>query len=302
MEAIRSLQKLDTRRNWKILTLGLFWLIGASISLYFDVLIVQLLGVVLSGMSINGLSVLMHDACHGLLSKNKRLNRMLGILTGIPALVSFSAYRSIHLLHHSHARTELDPDDIHRTAPKSVSQILVYYVVLLAGIYIYLGTVAVVGYQKAKKDQKRKILQEYALLVGVIALAVVFAPWKAVLLVRLLPLLVAGQLANIRGLAEHGMTTPNNPFADTRTVISNGFVRFFMSNLNFHIEHHLYPGVPWYNLDRLHTIVKGEEYHAASSVYPGYTRFLADFVKATSRGYIPDASLVPAHIRDEFTH
>jgi fatty acid desaturase len=211
-----------------------------------------------------------------------------------------SAYRSIHLVHHSLARSEVDPDDFERTAPKSIPLVAVYYVVLLVGIYIYLVTVAVVGYRHANAICRKRILFEFGLIVAVVMAAFWFFPAGVVLNAWIFPILFAGQLANVRGLAEHGLTTSGNPFSETRTVVSNGFVRFFMSNLNYHLEHHLFPATPWYNLRKLHAVIEPERSAASASVYPGYLAFLWDFFKSTWAGILPEKSLVPPHVREQY--
>ncbi|HEX7517520.1 MAG TPA: fatty acid desaturase [Chthoniobacterales bacterium] len=300
MEIVKSLQRLDTRRNWKILLLFGLWAAGIGLSLASPLSLLTFSGIALSGCSITGLTVLMHESCHSLLSKNKTINRWLGVVCGIPALVSMSAYRSIHLVHHSLARSEIDPDDIENSAPKSIPLVLVYYVVLLAGIYIYLVTVALVGYRHANAQARKHIAVEFALIVAALASAFYFFPGAWVLKAWIFPMFVAGQLANVRGLAEHGLTTAGNPFSETRTVVSNGFVRFFMSNLNFHLEHHLFPATPWYNLRKLHSLIEPERVASSASVYSGYLPFLRDFFKSTWAGILPDKSLVPPHVREQY--
>jgi fatty acid desaturase len=103
----------------------------------------------------------------------------------------------------------------------------------------------------------------------------------------------------VRGLAEHGLTTSDNVFTETRTVRSNRFVSFMMNNLNYHLDHHLFPGVPWYNLPKLHALLREEYVAAGSSIYPSYTAFLIDFLKVTWSGYVPDVRLIPAHLRED---
>ena len=44
----------------------------------------------------------------------------------------------------------------------------------------------------------------------------------------------------------------------TRTVISNPVNSFFWNNINWHIGHHVYPTVPWYNLVELHRVLEPE--------------------------------------------
>ena len=42
----------------------------------------------------------------------------------------------------------------------------------------------------------------------------------------------------------------------TRTVILKPLARFLYWHMNYHIEHHMFPAVPCYNLGRLHEVIK----------------------------------------------
>ncbi|MGI9606356.1 MAG: fatty acid desaturase [Acidimicrobiales bacterium] len=44
----------------------------------------------------------------------------------------------------------------------------------------------------------------------------------------------------------------------TRTVLMNPLFRFLYLNMNFHVEHHMYPAVPYYNLPALHREVRDQ--------------------------------------------
>jgi fatty acid desaturase len=41
-------------------------------------------------------------------------------------------------------------------------------------------------------------------------------------------------------------------FENTRTIRSNAFMRWFTNSNNFHVEHHLWPGVPLQRVHELH--------------------------------------------------
>lgn len=43
-----------------------------------------------------------------------------------------------------------------------------------------------------------------------------------------------------------------------RTFVPNAFVRFLYWHMNFHIEHHMYVGVPCYRLGRLHRLIRND--------------------------------------------
>jgi fatty acid desaturase len=44
--------------------------------------------------------------------------------------------------------------------------------------------------------------------------------------------------------------------ANSRTVILPGWLAFLYWNMNYHIEHHMYPSVPCYNLPQLRNTMK----------------------------------------------
>jgi fatty acid desaturase len=74
-----------------------------------------------------------------------------------------------------------------------------------------------------------------------------------------------------------------DPILGTRTITTNAVTRFFMCNENYHLEHHLYPGVPWYNLPKLHQELKDELISQKAPFIPSYLSFVRDFVLASLR-------------------
>jgi fatty acid desaturase len=45
---------------------------------------------------------------------------------------------------------------------------------------------------------------------------------------------------------------------NTRTIYMNRVFRFLYSNMNYHVEHHMFPMVPYHALPRLHELVKAD--------------------------------------------
>lgn len=111
--------------------------------------------------------------------------------------------------------------------------------------------------------------------------------------------MIASQVVNIRGIAEHGFTSGKNDFIDTRTVLTHPVVSVLLCNDNYHLEYHPYPGVPWYNLPKLHHVLKDEFPLAGASVYTSYSAFRWDFLRVTFSQVIPGNRLMPPHLREE---
>ena len=133
-----------------------------------------------------------------------------------------------------------------------------------------------------------------ALITASVVAALFFAAWRfqflgVVVHCWLIPLLAAAIVANIRGgWAEHELTEPGHPLTHARTVTSNGIYSFFNINLNYHIEHHLFPGIPWYNLPKLHRLLLPEYRAANASIYSSYFAFAWDALKLGIHGRAPD--------------
>lgn len=97
------------------------------------------------------------------------------------------------------------------------------------------------------------------ILVGQFTLIIAFAVtgwWQLILLVNLAPFIGNG-LPNLLASAQHcGKMMDTGDYREsTRTVVLNPILSFLYWNMNYHVEHHMYPGVPCYNLRRLHRLL-----------------------------------------------
>jgi fatty acid desaturase len=232
------------------------------------------------------------------MTRNPRIDRWIGFVCGIPILFSAMGYRIMHPIHHKRLRTEEDPDDIENATKDPTLLRWVYVMVFFLSVYLYLIMVPTNAVKNGSRREKLGVILEFLVMASIVALGWVFLPTSWMIEGWLLPLIVAGQVANIRGIAEHGMTTGGNEMTDTRTVATHPVLSFLMCNINYHIEHHLYPGVPWYNLPKVHKLLQDEYQLAGSSVYTSYWDFLGDVAKAVVSGVTSNRRLIPEHIRE----
>lgn len=64
---------------------------------------------------------------------------------------------------------------------------------------------------------------------------------------------------------EHtGLPLEGTILARTRTMRTNRFVRWWLWNMNYHAEHHAWPGVPWHRLPAAHALVAEHLDHSVS--------------------------------------
>lgn len=118
----------------------------------------------------------------------------------------------------------------------------------------------------------RRVAQVYTLIY---AAAVVLAVWMQ----SILPFMVIG-LPRIYGAWHHIMTglLQHGGLADnvidhrlnSRTVYMNPISRFIYWNMNYHIEHHMFPMVPYHALPKLHAAIKDDLPAPTPSILAGY--------------------------------
>jgi fatty acid desaturase len=133
--------------------------------------------------------------------------------------------------------------------------------------------------EQRKKQVVREARITWVVYVLVFLIAVLTDPW-APLLYWLGPYVLAQPLFRLYQLGEHGGAEHSDyTLLNTRTTISNPFMRWIAWNMPYHTEHHLYPGVPFHKLPRLHALVK----HRLQTVSPGYLALNRDIWKGLAR-------------------
>lgn len=83
-------------------------------------------------------------------------------------------------------------------------------------------------------------------------------------------------LLMILGLTQHAGLADDvlDHRLNSRTVLMSAPLRFLYSNMNYHVEHHMYPLVPYYALPRLHEAVRHDCPQPAPSVWSAWREIL----------------------------
>jgi len=242
--------------------------------------LVRIPGYLVIGTAIHAMAVLTHEASHYSMFRSRFWDRWVGFLMGAPVFVSHTAYRVLHADHHRYTRDEGDPDEFANVTKSRFLLSLVFYSWLIIGTPVYLIHVVATAMKIGTWKDRFDIMFEYVLLIamfgGAYLLARHYGRMDLILHCWALPMIIAMVFGNVRSWAEHTMTIPGDPLTRTRTVRSNRLVSFLMCNLNYHLEHHLCPGIPWYNLPRMHELMLDDYRRANSFVYHSYLRFLWD--------------------------
>ncbi len=293
---IKKLHELRSFQN--VVFIVLEWLsiiLVVYISQRFFSTFLYALAVVWIGSRLHALGVLMHEAVHHRLFKNRKLNEVVGEFLAWPLMLTMKGYRNSHLAHHHHLNTAEDPDynqwDKYYQFPKTKKQMLLALIENALGIgFIYDLTQNAFVHTEQFEVQNRipKIVRvsQLAFYAVIICLSIAFSFWNLLLLYWLVPALTATKLFDyIRGIAEHYGMESANDLNSTRNTF--GWESFLIApyNICIHLAHHLHPGVPWYNLQKLHAVLMTTpEYKKNSLNTRGYLRVFEDCTKYPNRG------------------
>jgi fatty acid desaturase len=132
-----------------------------------------------------------------------------------------------------------------------------------------------------REEVARRIRRDHlVMLAGIAALAA--ASWleatPVILLAWLAPLvLVASPLHALIEMPEHYRceVTSTDVMRNTRTIKTNAFMTWLTNGNNFHVEHHLLPGLPIDRLHDLHAAIAEDIVH----LHPSYRAFYADVLR-----------------------
>lgn len=239
----------------------------------------RLPGIVLVAITLNACVLLLHEGMHYVLVPDRRWNRWLSVALGALTLVSFTAYQVLHLRHHKYLGDPRDPDDYDNYRGPIW---LMHYTRLITGTFLYLVAIPLKAWKVCTRDERRDILQEYALMAALYATASSIVPHDALWWCWFVPLVPVGFFTNLRGLTQHTLTDAHDPYLASRSVYPHPVVAWLLIHENLHLEHHLFPEVPSYNLKRLHDLTWPRMPRTITC--RSYVEFLGDFLRASAAG------------------
>lgn len=137
-----------------------------------------------------------------------------------------------------------------------------------------------------------------------VALSLALSSWLPVLLVGVLPTMYGAWFGVFVGMTQHAGLAENvlDHRLNSRTVRMNPVFRYLYWNMNYHVEHHMFPMVPYHRLPDLHARMKDDcpapypsTWAAYAEIIPALLRqrrepewFVERKLPATARPYRPD--------------
>jgi len=242
---------------------------------------------IIHGVLATFLFTLLHETVHNTPFKSAWLNRVVGHGCGFILFIPAGWFLFFHLAHHRH--TQIPGKDPELTTPKPSTTIGFAWHVTGIATWFGIGRVLAKNAWDRNDDDylptahRRRITTEarlYLVGYGVLLAASIAAGSTLLVFVWLVPLVLGQPFLRIYLLAEHGQCPfVANMLQNTRTTLTNRFVRALAWNMPYHAEHHSYPAVPFHQLPRLHERLEPH----LEVVSSGYVSFAASYMRPNNK-------------------
>lgn len=266
-QEIRRLFKLNNWRGVLALFADYFMIIFA-IFISKECIYLYPISIFVIGSRQRAFATLMHESVHGTLAKNKTLNYILGsFFSGFLIFQSYSKYKKSHIRkHHAFLGDSVnDPDynyhlslGIYKNSQKKkidlrFQKLNIFKKIATYPLYLISQRVNIFT---ASDSQA---IFAIAYILTILTCIFTLGCFKLFVLYWLIPLftsfIVIGFFIE---LAEHYPMVHggNLDIQMSRNRFSHGLEAFFLGihNENFHLIHHLRPGIPFWNMKRAHTV------------------------------------------------
>jgi beta-carotene hydroxylase len=212
----------------------------------------------------------LHEAVHANVASRDRdwINIAIGMTGAIPLLHNVRLHRTTHLAHHAHLN-DPDRDADHWVAGQSKLAVLARCSTLIVSHYA-------MGIAKARSTAagRRKLLlggiENVITLVPFVVVATMSSVWVALAIVLLPALIGQAILGYLFDYLVHAPHDTNDTVKGTRAFIAKGTLNHLLTvgyiAQNYHVVHHLRPGIPFYAYRRAFDLVEPELIAAGSPI------------------------------------
>ena len=272
---------------WAVIFGAIWWAAVAS-SVW-----VSLLAVFIVATRQNVLGLLVHEQAHCLGFPARRGDLIANLLAGYPLLVlTVENYAQVHLSHHKYFFTDKDPDFLRKSGPDWTFPMSAWrFARLLLSDLVGLNVWRLLkgkrlegnAFKRPHPTPKWIRLTFY----GAVAIALTATnTWHLFLLYWLLPLVTVFQvIVRWGGICEHKYNLRNASIGDSSPIIvPRWWQMLLLPNLGFtlHPYHHLFPGVSYSYLPRVHEIFCSVGLIDDTRVFHGYGAYLKYLLRPAS--------------------
>ncbi len=255
-----------------------------------------------------------HESSHGTAFKTDWMNNVLYEIASFMVFRQSTVWRWSHTRHHSDTIIRGRDPEIAVPRPPDIRKIILTFFGISAAraesrrlIKHVFGKIdPQVATYLPKSEYSKVILKAriYLLIfLGVIFLSIFYQTFLPLMFIGF-PTLAGTWLMPVYGITQHAGLQENvlDHRLNCRTVYMNRINRYLYWNMNYHVEHHMFPLVPYHALPALHQLIKDD----CPPPYPGIIEAFKEIIPAVLKQikdptYFVERKLPPPqkHLTDE---
>ncbi len=254
-----------------------------------------------------------HECGHGTAFRSGRANDAVYYLASFLLWRGPTVWRWSHYRHHTDTLVVGRDAEIVFQRPPDLVRTVLAYTHLRGGAQMFrrlvehsFGRIDDEAADFVPDTELRRVVWESRVFVGIVA-ASAFASlwwWSVVPLLFVgLPTIYGAWLMVFFGITQHAGMRENvlDHRYNTRTVYMNPLLRFLYLNMNYHVEHHMFPSVPYHALPALHDEIKDQLAPAVPSTPAAYRQIFTTLARQRrDPAYeipldVPDVAGAPRH-------
>ncbi len=215
---------------------------------------------------------IMHDAVHFAVLKNRKINDFIGYFYSTISFLPFYVWRDVHLQHHKWSgNVDKDPsmqivkefDKTKVTKNKIMSLIWKSWFPILGIMqYLVFWSNIIQKTPTGKKINYNAVFQMFVMLSVILIFSIYFGTLN--FLISLFLYFVLIEIINFphhlgldyKYLSDKSVQYNNQHTTARSCHYPKWLSSFILNNFNYHIEHHMFPTLPWYELANARKIIK----------------------------------------------
>ncbi len=232
-----------------------------------------------------------HEAGHGTAFKTDWMNNALYEISSFMVFRQSTVWRWSHARHHSDTIIRGSDPEISVPRPPSLTTLIITFFGISAAVpemrKLLIHASGKIEPQVATyvpESEHGKVIFKarvyLAIFIAVIALCIVFRSILPLMYIGL-PTLLGSWLMPLYGFTQHAGLDENvlDHRLNSRTVYMNRINRFLYWNMNYHVEHHMFPLVPYHALPKLHELMKDDCPKPYGSILEAFREIIPTILK-----------------------
>jgi fatty acid desaturase len=228
-----------------------------------------------------------HECGHGTAFKTQWMNQVVYQIACFMVMREPEIWRWSHTRHHTDTIVVGRDPEIPTERPPSILRVLLKFTAI-ESTWIAVKKMLLHATGRLLPDEKTYVPESewpkvfrtariwLVIHAAAIAGAVAIHSWLPLMLIGVLPTMYGAWLAVYFGLTQHMGLAEDvlDHRLNSRTVYMNPIFRYVYWNMNYHVEHHMFPMVPYHALPKLHEAVKPDMPIACASTIEAYREII----------------------------